>query len=74
MSRLDKSLFKANSTLAPLASDVCFTVRFLPADISTVLPLEMVLAAVSDVVSVLPVDLTFQEEAVVVPPPVALTV
>ena len=38
---------RANSTLAPLASDVCFTVRFLPATISTVFWSEMLTALAS---------------------------
>ena len=56
------SLAKSNSTLAPSLLLVCFTVKFLPADISTVLPSEIVLAAVSESAVVLPVDFTFHTD------------
>ncbi|MDU3523416.1 MAG: hypothetical protein E7F58_17565, partial [Clostridium saudiense] len=45
---------RANSTLAPLVSLVCLTVKFLPAIISTVFALAIVLAAVSWPVAVAP--------------------
>ena len=56
------SLAKSNSTLAPSLLLVCFTVKFLPATISTVLPSEIVLAAVSESAVVLPVDFTFHTD------------
>ena len=56
------SLAKSNSTLAPSLLLVCFTVKFLPAAISTVLPSEIVLAAVSESAVVLPVDFTFHTD------------
>ena len=56
------SLAKSNSTLAPSLLLVCFTVKFLPAAISTVLPSEIVFAAVSESAVVLPVDFTFHTD------------
>jgi len=56
------SLAKSNSTLAPSLLLVCFTVKFLPAAISTVLPSEIVFAVVSESAVVLPVDFTFHTD------------
>ena len=56
------SLAKSNSTLAPSLLLVCFTVKFLPAAISTVLPSEIVFGAVSESAVVLPVDFTFHTD------------
>ena len=56
------SLAKSNSTLAPSLLLVCLTVKFLPAAISTVLPSEIVFAAVSESAVVLPVDFTFHTD------------
>ena len=52
--------FNANSTLAPSALLVCFTVTLLPPENSTVLPSVIFLAAVSEPSAVLPVDLTLK--------------
>ena len=52
----------AYSTLAPSSLLVCFTVKFLPAAISTVLPSVIVFAAASESAVVLPVDFTFHTD------------
>ena len=64
------SLSNANSTEAPLAVSACFTVKFLPACISTVLASEMFVAVVIPLfLPSVAEDLMFQLEAV---PPVAV--
>ena len=65
-------LLNAYSTLAPFSSLVCFTVRFLPPENSTVLPLVMLLAVVSESAVVLPEDLTLK--LFIVPRPAPLIV
>ena len=68
-----RSLFNANSTLAPSVSLVCLTVKFLPATISTVLVSAMFFAAASwPVASAPPLavsaeDFTFQEDFATAP-------
>ena len=59
---LVKSPAKPNSTLAPSSVLDCFTVKFLPAAISTVLPSVIVFAVVAESAVVLPVDFTFHTD------------
>ena len=65
-------LLNAYSTLAPFSLLVCFTVRFLPPENSTVLPSVIFLAAVSESAVVLPEDLTLK--LFIVPRPAPLIV